>query len=280
LEARTPSRTALGVTLLRAVHQLFDGPPKILDDPIAPSLLDEDVRAALSERPARIDEPAVRRLRSRILVRGRFAEDRLAAAVARGVDQYVSLGAGYDTFAYRQPAWARDLKIFEVDHPATQAEKRARLGAAGVAIPGNLAFAPIDFETTSLVDGLRRSALDFDRPAFFSCLGVLVYLTAEAVDAVFQLAAGFPPGSELVFSFSSSGESEIAQRAAAGGEPWLTHIRGADLARRLGELGFAEIDFLTPAQTRRLYFPRPRSDGLSAPSRTFLAAAIVGPNRR
>jgi methyltransferase (TIGR00027 family) len=279
MEAATPSRTALGVVAHRAVHQLFDAPPRILGDPIAPSLLSEAERSALAERPAWIDEPSVRRLRSRLVVRSRFSEDRLTAAVARDVDQYVILGAGYDSFAYRQPAWARELHIIEVDHPATQAEKRARLAAAGVAAPGNLTFAPIDFETTSLADGLRSSALDFNRPAFFSCLGVLVYLTAEAADAVFQLVAGFPQGSEIAFSFSSSSESELATRAAAAGEPWLTHHQRADVARRLAELGYAEVDFLTPELTQRLYFPRPRSDGLEAPPRTFVAAAIVGSNR-
>jgi methyltransferase (TIGR00027 family) len=278
MEARTPSRTALGVVAHRAVHQIFDAPPKILGDPIAPSLLSEAERAALAERPAWIDEPATRRMRARLVVRSRFSEDRLAAAVARGVDQYVILGAGYDSFAYRQPAWARGLQIFEVDHPATQAEKQARLAAAGLAAPDNLVFAPIDFEATSLAAGLRASALDFDRPAFFSCLGVLVYLTAEAGDAVFQLVAGFPAGSEVAFSFSPSGDSDVAARAAAAGEPWLTHHQRSDLAARLAELGYAEVEFLTPVETGRLYFPRPRSDGLQAPPRTFVAAAIVGDN--
>lgn len=280
MEARTPSRTALGVVAHRAVHQLFDAPPRILGDPIAPSLLSEAERTALAKRPTSIDEPSARRLRARLVVRSRFSEDRLAAAVTRGVDQYVILGAGYDSFAYRQPAWARALTILEVDHPATQAEKRTRLAAAGVAVPDNLVFAPIDFETTSLADGLRASPLDFDRPAFFSCLGVLVYLTAEAADAVFQFVAGFPGGSELAFSFSPSGDSDIATRAAAAGEPWLTHHQPADLARRLAELGYAEVDFLTPEMARRLYFPRPRSDGLEVPPRTSVAAAIVGPNQR
>jgi methyltransferase (TIGR00027 family) len=280
VDARTPSRTALGVAAHRAVHERFDASPKILGDPIAASLLGESSRAALAERPAWMDGLAARRLRSRVVVRSRFAEDRLQAAVARGVRQCIMLGAGFDTFAWRQPAWAADLQIFEVDHPATQGEKRARLAAAGHSAPANLAFAPIDFETTSLVDGLRASSLDFTRPAFFSCLGVLVYLTAEAADAVFRLAARFPATSELVFSFSQRNDSLLADRAATAGEPWLTSMTPRDLTRRLAELGYAEIDFLTPAETRRRYFPHTRSDGLRAPTRTFLAAAVVGDNRR
>jgi len=277
MEARTPSRTALGVATLRAAHQLFDAPPKILDDPIAPSLLDEGARAALAERPARIDDPGVRRLRARLVIRSRFSEDRLVAAVARGVRQYVILGAGHDSFAYRQPAWARDIRIFEVDHPATQADKRARLAAAGIAPPGNLTFVPIDFEAMSLEEGLRASPLDFARPAFFSCLGVITYLTRESVDAIFRLVAGFPPGGEIVFSFSQSGDNTVAARAAAGGEPWITHFGPGEIKRRLGALGVSQITFLTPAETRRLYFRRPRSDGLEAPPTTFVAAAIIGP---
>jgi len=276
MESRTPSRTAIGVAALRAVHQLYDAPPKILDDPIVPSLLDEGARAALAERPAWIDDPATRRLRARLVIRSRFSEERLAAAAARGVRQFVILGAGYDSFAYRQPAWARDIRILEVDHPATQADKRARLAAAGVAPPDNLTFVPIDFEAMSLEEGVRASPLDFAQPAFFSCLGVIVYLTPESVDAIFRLVAGFPPGSEIVFSFSHSGDNAVAARAAAGGEPWLTHFRRDEITRRLGALGVSNITFLTPAETRRLYFRRPRSDGLEAPPTTFLAAAITG----
>jgi len=261
---------------MRAVHQLFDDAPKILDDPIALSLLDEDGRRALAERPVWIDSPAALRLRSRLVVRSRYAEERLEDAVRRGVRQCVILGAGYDSFAYRQPAWARDLTLYEVDHPATQEGKRARLADAGVPIPANLTFAPIDFETTSLVDGLRATSLDFKEPAFFSCLGVLVYLTREAVDAIFQLVAAFPEGSEIVFSFSQSGGGEIAERVAAGGEPWLTHFTYAEIEESLRRLGFSEVNSLGVEETRRLYFQRPRGDGLEAPPKPFMASAIVG----
>jgi methyltransferase (TIGR00027 family) len=193
---RDASRTALGVAAIRAIHQLLDGEPKILHDPIAARLLDPDVLGAISTGAARTEDPAVRALRSRVVLRSRYAEDRLALAAGRGVRQLVVLGAGLDTFAYRQPCWARQLSIFEVDHPASQADKRARLRRAGVPTPPNLQFAPIDFETISLGGGLRASTLDFRTPTFFSCLGVLVYLTREAVDAVFDLVAGFPSGSE------------------------------------------------------------------------------------
>ncbi|MGH7024200.1 MAG: class I SAM-dependent methyltransferase [Caulobacteraceae bacterium] len=277
MEETAPSRTALGVTALRAAHQLFDSAPRILDDPLAPQLLSGAERRALAERPDWIDSPATRRLRSRLVVRGRYAEDRLAGAIARGVDQYVILGAGYDSFAWRQPAWAATARIFEVDHPATQAEKRARLAAAGAPIPANLAFTPIDFETTSLADGLRASALDFSRLAFFSCLGVIVYLSRPAVDAIFELVAGFPEGSEIVFTFAASARGETAGRAAAAREPWLTFFSPRQLEPMLKALGFQAITFLEPGDTARFYFPAPRDDGLEAPATTFIGAATVGP---
>src|SRR5208282_3764615 len=182
---RNSSRTALGVAALRAVHQLLDGEPKILDDPIAARLLDADVLQQLRSNPARPHEPLTKGLRSHVVLRNRYAEERMAQAVQRGVRQCVLLGAGFDTFAYRQPDWARSLRIYEVDHRATQEDKRQRLQSASIPIPANLEFVAIDFESASLRQGLQTSTLNFSQPVFFSCLGVLVYLTREAADAVF-----------------------------------------------------------------------------------------------
>jgi methyltransferase (TIGR00027 family) len=272
---RHASRTALGVAALRAVHQLMDGAPKILDDPIAALLLDDDGPRMLD--PARVREPDVVALRSRVVLRSRFAEERMAEAVRRGVCQCVILGAGFDTFAYRQPDWARRLRIYEVDHHATQAEKRRRLQRAGVLTPTNLEFVAIDFESVSLRDGLRASSLDFSQPTFFSCLGVLIYLTREAVDAIFALVGGFPLGSEIVFTFSQqpAADSNMADKVKLLGEPWRTHFEPGALTRELRALGFSEISFLTADEAERAYF-QGRNDGLHAPPNTSIAAAIVG----
>jgi methyltransferase (TIGR00027 family) len=271
-----PSRTALGVAALRAAHRLIDGAPKILDDPIAERLVDARDLARIAADPAALHEPASRRLRAHVLLRSRYAEDRLREAARRGVRQCVILGAGFDTFAYRQPAWSRRLRIFEVDHPATQADKGARLAAAGIAVPANVEFVGVDFETVSLGDGLRAASLDFARPAFFTCLGVLVYLTQTAVDQIFQLVAGFPPGSEIVFTFSrpDSSGSAIAQRAAAAGEPWRSHFDPEGLGAKLLAAGFASLSFLGPAQAAHIF--EGRTDGLEAPARCSIAAAVVG----
>jgi len=274
---RHASRTALGVAALRAVHQTMDGEPKILDDPIAALLLDDDGRQMFEAKPALVRDPDVVAMRSRVVLRSRFAEERLAEAVRRGVRQCLILGAGFDTFAYRQPDWASGLRIYEVDHHATQAEKRRRLQKAGVPLPPNLEFVAIDFESVALGEGLRASSLDFSQPTFFSCLGVLVYLTREAVDAIFALVAGFPAGSEIAFTFSTrdAGVSSLADKVKLLGEPWRTHFEPDALKRDLRALGFSKISFLTTDEAEQAYF-RGRNDGLHAPRNASIAAAVVG----
>jgi methyltransferase (TIGR00027 family) len=246
---RAASATALAVATLRAAHQLIDGTPKILDDPVVLKLLDPEVIARVRAQPERFAEPNVRRLLTHVVTRSRVAEDRLAEAVARGVRQCVVLGAGYDTFAYRQPAWASSLRIFEVDHPASQSAKRTRLADAGIATPPNVEYVAIDFESTSLREGLARSIFNAHAPAFISWLGVMVYLTAPAIDAVFSFAASLPASSELVLTFTApkppDESDEIAERAAVAGEPWLTRIEPEALERQLRGHGFDVVTFLT-----------------------------------
>jgi methyltransferase (TIGR00027 family) len=246
---RAASATALGVATLRAAHQLLDGTPKILDDPVVLRLLDPEVIARVQANPERFAEPSVRRLLTHVVTRSRLAEDCLADAVQRGVRQCIVLGAGFDTFAYRQPPWAAALRIFEVDHPASQMAKRARLAAAGIAIQQNVEYVAIDFETTSLREGLSRSSLDLGASAFVSWLGVMVYLTPAAIDAVFAFVASMPTESEIVFTFTAPKEpgapDGLASRAAEVGEPWLTRIEPDVLERQLRAHGFGSVRFLT-----------------------------------
>jgi methyltransferase (TIGR00027 family) len=274
MSERSASRTALSVAAMRAFHQTFDGMPKILDDPIAPRIVD----AARVARVGASRNPWTESLRLHVLVRSRYAEDRLADAVQRGVRQFVSLGAGYDTFAYRQPAWAHDLRIFEVDHPASQDAKRKRLERAGVALPPNLVFAPIDFERTPLAEGLRAGGLDTAQPAFFSWLGVMMYLDLPAIDGVFDYVASLPPGSEVAFSYARPGrwfaiESPIAIAAAAVGEPWKTRFTPDELEKRLREHGFGEVEFLEAREANERY--RPMRSGLPPLQRVSIGAARV-----
>jgi methyltransferase (TIGR00027 family) len=195
METGQPSRTALGAAAHRAAHQSLDE-GRIFADPLA--------LAVLGAAPAEIfgddlDRPANRAMRAFIAARSRFAEESLAAAAARGVRQYVVLGAGLDTFAHRNPFVDAGLRVFEVDHPATQAWKRRRLAEAGLASPGSLSFAPVDFERQTLAAGLAAAGFDAGRPAFFSWLGVVVYLTRPAVVDTLAFIAALPAGAAVVF---------------------------------------------------------------------------------
>jgi methyltransferase (TIGR00027 family) len=265
---RPASRTAIMAAQRRALHQKYGQDPRVLDDPVAVRLLGPDFDEA--------DDPALAPTCAPVVLRSRWSEDCLAAAVKRGVEQYVVLGAGFDSFAYRQPPWARQLRIFEIDHHASQADKRRRLADAGAPLPANLEFAPIDFERTTLRDGLRQSTLDFRRPTFFSCLGVMVYLTAESVMDIFRLVAEFPKGSEIACTFLAEElPSEITDIARAVGEPFLSHFPPEALAKDLRALGFAEVTQMSREDADRRYFYG-RSDGLRAPEWPAMVTAVVG----
>src|SRR5271165_4327165 len=162
------SRTARRVAIRRAAHQLLDQ-PRVFDDPLALLIIGAETAQDLRTNPKE-HHAFSRAFRAFMAARSRYAEDELARAVAYGVRQYVVLGAGLDTFAYRNPH--PGLRAFEVDHPATQAWKREQLQAAGIAIPAGLTFVPIDFERQTLADGLARAGFDNGATAFFSWLGV------------------------------------------------------------------------------------------------------------
>ena len=193
---RPPSATARRAAVIRAVHQVIDA-PLVFADPLAVRMVapvaPAELRSALDGSPG---------LRADVVLRSRFAEDRLADAVRRGVRQYVNLGAGLDTFACRNPHQAKGLRVFEVDHPATQAFKRQQLKAAGIPVPAVTRFVPVDFETQSLRSELRRAGLRFDRPAFFAMLGVVIYLTREATMETMRVVAGCARGTQIAFSYS------------------------------------------------------------------------------
>jgi methyltransferase (TIGR00027 family) len=272
--ARDASRTALGVAALRAAHQVLDQQPLILEDPVAIRLLDPGALQHIRGKEAELQGPSARGLRSHVVLRSRFTEDHLRERAEAGVSQYVILGAGLDTFAYRQPSWARGLSVFEVDHPATQEAKRMRLHAGGLECPPNLAFAPVDFESSSLREGLQAAGLDFTRPAFFSWLGVTMYLTEEAIDATLRFAAAFPAGSGMVLTFAQPEGSGLADLAAAAGEPWITRFTPLGMETKLRETGFSRVAFLEPEEAAARYY-QDRSDGLPPPRRISTALAEV-----
>jgi methyltransferase (TIGR00027 family) len=278
---RRASRTALATANMRAAHQLFDPRPRILEDPFALPVIGEDAVQRIKDTVDRYQTVERRGFRAHIVLRSRFAEDRLEAAVRRGITQYVILGAGFDTFALRQPAWARGLKIIEVDHPGTQELKRSRMIDAGLEMPGNAGFGTIDFERESLRDGLARYGLSTSEPTFFSCLGVTMYLKEESVDAMLGSVAVFPRGSEIVLTYAPPprdptrpSRSALAERAASVGEPWLSYFDEETLGARLGGLGFSRIEPLSPADAGEKYF-RPHPGDLPVPRRTYILSAVL-----
>ena len=271
------SRTALGTAYLRAAHQLFETQPRILDDPVALPLLGPDASRRIKHTADDYRTPERLALRAHVVLRSRFAEDRLAAAVLRGITQYVILGAGFDTFALRQPPWAQALKILEVDHPGTQAMKRSHLAAAGLAMPQNADFANIDFEHESLLDGLLRYHASTDEPTFFSWLGVTMYLKEDAIDAVLRSVVAFPAGSEIVLTFArppGDSPSLLAQRTASYGEPWLSYFEPDVLEAKLRGIGFPKVEFLSPAEAKERYF-RQHPGELPIPKQTNILCAML-----
>lgn len=279
---RNASVTARGVAVSRAAHQLIDGVPPILDDTVIVRLLGPDIEAAIRGDLDRYQSAPARGLRSHVVLRSRVAEDALREAVAHGITQYVLLGAGLDTFSYRQPEWARSLQIAEVDQPASQADKRRLLADAGIEIPSNVRYADVDFERETLSEGLRRCGIPFERPTFFSWLGVTMYLTREAIDAVLATIARFAEGSEIVLTFVQPPEPDeqgaagrfLAERAAALGEPWLSYFEPSEIEAVLRGHGFSDIRFLTRDAAMRQYYAE-RRDGLLPPRRISIVSATV-----
>jgi methyltransferase (TIGR00027 family) len=268
MQEAQPSRTAMRVALRRAAHQLFDR-PLVFDDPLALAIIGSTAAAALRNDPDAEHGRFARSLRAFMAVRSRIAEDALARAVCRGATQYVVLGAGLDTFAYRNPYPA--LRVFEVDYPATQEWKRRMLGEASIAIPSSLTFAPVDFERQTLAGGLALAGFDAHAPSFFSWLGVTMYLSDEAIASTLALVASTPDGGGLAFDYavprSSLGFMErlafdaVARRVEAAGEPFRTFFDPAELRARLAQLGFTAIEDLGGDELNARYFSS-RVDGL------------------
>jgi methyltransferase (TIGR00027 family) len=271
------SKTAERVAMRRAAHQLYDDAPLLFADPLALRILSEASRVELREREEmERTHPYARGMRAFLCARSRFAEDALEQAAARGVRQYVVLGAGLDTFAGRsalpESSVHPELRIFEVDHPATQAWKRACLEQAGVHVPDTVTFVPVDFERDGLMERLRASGFDAVAPAFCSWLGVLPYLTREAAEGTLRALGSLPAGSGVAFDYSVARESLspnqqaaydwLAERVARAGEPFRLGFDPAELRELLMDCGFMRVEDLDGDAIHARYFAG-RSDGLT-----------------
>jgi methyltransferase (TIGR00027 family) len=255
VEKAKSSRTAVVVAIRRAVHQLCDS-PVVFHDPLAATILGATYADRLQAAAVAADEPLSMSLRAFLAARSRYAEDNLRQAVVAGVRQYVLLGAGLDTFAYRNPY--PNLRVFEVDHPATQFWKRELLPRSGIAIPASLAFVPIDFEAQSLSTQLAVSRFDASAPAYFAWLGVVPYLTIGAFRSTIAYLAARPAGTGVSFDYGPPREAlsdaqrvardALASRVESLGEPFQLFFTPAEIAaelcafRNIEDLGSDELD--------------------------------------
>ncbi|HJV86220.1 MAG TPA: SAM-dependent methyltransferase [Noviherbaspirillum sp.] len=283
IHAGEPSRSALRVAALRAAHQLLDE-PVVFEDPLALAILGAEKEAKIRTDPERFNNPFLRGLRAALVVRSKVAEDELAKAVHDGVRQYVVLGAGLDTFGCRNP-WSGDgLRVFEVDHPSTQRWKCEMLESAAIAQPDSLTFVGVDFERDVLAQRLKEAGFRPDQPAFFSWLGVVFYLTPDAVFETLKFVASLPSGSAIVFDYrvepsllderARAVNEYLALHVAGQGEPWKSAFDPVALCDTLRGMGFTEARDLTPDALNARYLAQ-REDKLAVGGAFRLMCAKV-----
>lgn len=294
------SRTALATSLMRALHSRND-PAPLLNDPWGDRLVPEAVRAAFRERALAQFNPALHHdvvdaaLRANaayadVILRSRYTEDALQGAVARGVGQYVIVGAGFDSFACRRPAWAEGLTVYEVDHPATQQLKRQRLQACGVAESASVHFIEADLSVEGLGAALARTPFDATQPAFFSWLGVTVYLPREANLAALRAIAACTSSadSELVFTYideaalddrhadaNTEAFRKLRGEVSAVGEAFLSGFDPATLKELLLDTGLQLLEDLDGHQSVARYDPKGLNGLLPAGAAHIAHARVV-----
>lgn len=275
-----PDATAVRVALWRAMHVQVDAPPHVLEDEIGLQLVAPD--AGWRDRPDMQPE-GTRGYRASIVARARFIEDLVIEEIARGISQYVLLGAGLDTFAQRRADIAARLRVFEVDRPGAQQWKHQRLTDLGFAVPPWLKLVPVDFEAgQSWWDELRASGFDTNRPALVSSTGVSMYLSREAIFAMLSRIASLPKGSTFAMTFllplamldprERPRHEAVYQRAREAGTPFLSFFEPDEIVGLALEAGFEHARHVSNADLTQRYFAG-RPDGLQpATGEAFLVA--------
>jgi methyltransferase (TIGR00027 family) len=270
-EAAAPESTAARVALWRALHVQDDPPPHVFEDEIGLTLVAPD--DGWRGRPDM--SSFTRPFRASIVARARFIEDLVAEEAARGVGQYVILGAGLDTFAERRPEIASRLMVFELDRSGPQAWKRRRLIETGFGLPPYLRFVPIDFETgDGWSERLGAAGFDVRRPAIVASTGVSMYLTGDAIAVTLRQAAALAAGSTFVMSFMlpieladpdvRPGIERAAEGARASGTPFISFFTPAEMLALSRDAGFREVRHVSAAALAERYFAG-RTDGLRPP---------------
>jgi methyltransferase (TIGR00027 family) len=278
------SHTALTAAAARAAHLIVDNDPLIFNDILAATMLGERADELIGFHRAHGTHPVLSGARAQVTYRSRYTEDHLARCAAGGVGQYVILGAGLDSFAFR-PGLAGQVRVFEVDHPATQRWKRRRLSAGRIAVPGCLTFVPADMENDSLSGCLIKNGFDAARPALVSWLGVTMYLTPAAIGRALAEIARFAPGSELIADYmlpphlrDAAGKAYadlVMPVAAEGGEPWLTFLDPGEMSDLLTRHGLAPVEHVSQRDVAGGALWRRRTDSLRPMDLSLLARAAV-----
>jgi methyltransferase (TIGR00027 family) len=269
-----PDSTAARVALWRALHVEIDPPPHVLEDRIGLKLLAPDDGW---RRRGDMDPQFTRPFRASMVARTRFIEDLVVEQIARGIGQYVILGAGLDSFAQRRPDIASRLTVFEIDRPGPQAWKRQRLIDLGLGVPDWLRFVPVDFEAGgSWREELVAAGFDDSKPAVVASTGVSMYLTKDANARVLRQVAALAPGSTLAMTFLfplDLADAEIrpgleaaAKGARASGTPFLSFFTPPEILALAGKAGFREARHVSAAELTRRYFAG-RTDGLCPPNK-------------
>jgi methyltransferase (TIGR00027 family) len=272
-QTSVPDNTAVRVALWRALHLEVDAPPPVFDDSIGLQLAAPE--EGWRERPD-MHPQGTKPFRASIIGRARFIEDLVVEQAAAGVNQYVILGAGLDTFAQRRRAEGSDLQVFEIDQPETQAWKQQRLAELGYELPAWLHFVPVDFEAGgSWLDELAKAGFDAHQPAVLASTGVSMYLTKEATATTMRQVAGLAPGSTFAMSFLLPLEladpevrpgMEMAEKGArAAGTPFISFYLPAEILALARESGFRDAEHVSAAAIAERYFAG-RTDGLRPPN--------------
>jgi methyltransferase (TIGR00027 family) len=278
----SPSSTAQRVAERRAAHQLLDA-PVVLNDPLALRIVGAtraDERARLS---AKEHGRLARTLRAFLAARSRVAEDEVARLASTQAGQYVILGAGLDTFAYRNP-FAGRIRVFEVDQPFMQAWKRERLSEAGIAPASDVVFVPVDFEVASPFDVLPTVGWDRSTVSVVAWLGVTMYLERDTVLRMLKELGRQARGSVVIFDYAIAPTllgpierlvfDEFAKRVAASGEPWISSFEPRELREHLLAVGFSEVEDLGPTELNDRYFAN-RTDGMRVGTLAHIIKATV-----
>lgn len=277
------SRTAIMTAVARALHR-DEPPPWVFDDELAGRLAGDEGAAIRAELVASMPTDNLLSFTRWVCIRARYPEDLVERGATDGaVTQYIILGAGLDTFAYRRRDLSSRVRVFEVDHPASQAWKRARLDAARVPIPDNVVYVPVDFEYQRLGDALHDAAVDYARPTIVSWIGVTMYLTASAIDVTLDAVAELGDKSRLVLTYNqppealtgSGGRTEgVLSRVAAGmGEPFVSLYRPHEIEALVRAHGYTGIEHFGPEEALATYFSH-RPDVRLGGAQRILAATV------